>query len=267
MNTLRGALYLVPSTLDFGVPGPAPDLQEVLPLGVIRIASQLGHWIAENAKTTRAFLKRVDAVIALAQPLQSISIIELPRLQKGGSNPARAHKGDAVKATAFDAAALLEPAWRGLPMGLISEAGLPAVADPGAAIVAAAHALELRVVVLPGASSLLLALAASGLNGQSFAFVGYLPIESGLRAARIRELETLSQRLAQTQLMIETPYRNPALLGALLEHLQPTTRLSVSCGLTSMNGFTRTDSVAAWRASPTALPADVPAVFSLLLRA
>ena len=266
MSTPHGALYLVPNTLDFGIPGPAPDLQDVLPLDVIRIAAQLGHWIAENAKTTRAFLKRVDAVAPLLQPLQSISIVELPRPQKGGSNQARPRKGDAIKAPAFDAAALLEPALRGLPIGLISEAGLPAVADPGAVIVAAAHALELRVVALPGASSLLLALAASGLNGQSFAFVGYLPTEPGPRAARIRELESLSQRLAQTQLMIETPYRNPMLLNALLEHLQPTTLLSVSCGLTTPNSYTRTDSIAKWRSRPTALPADVPAVFSLLLR-
>ena len=256
MNTPRGVLHLVPNTLDFGAPGLAPELQDVLPLGVIRIASQLGHWIAENAKTTRAFLKRVDAVMPLAQPLQSISIVELPRPQKGG----------AARGPAFDAAALLEPALHGQPMGLISEAGLPAVADPGAAIVAAAHALDLRVVALPGASSLLLALAASGLNGQSFAFVGYLPTEPGMRAARIKELEALSRRLAQTQLMIETPYRNPALLGALLEHLHPTTQLSVSCALTLANGYTRTDSVAAWRSRPTALPADMPAVFSLLLR-
>jgi 16S rRNA (cytidine1402-2'-O)-methyltransferase len=266
MNAPRGALHLVPNTLDFGVPGAAPDLQDVLPLGVIRIAAELGHWIAENAKTTRAFLKRVDAVVPLALPLQSISIVELPKPQKGGPNPTRARKGDAVKAPAFDAATLLEPALRGLPMGLISEAGLPAVADPGAAIVTAAHALELRVVALPGASSLLLALAASGLDGQSFAFVGYLPTEPDRRAARIRELEALSKRLTQTQLMIETPYRNPVMLNALLEHLQPATRISVSCGLTLANGFTRTDSVAAWRARPTVLPADVPAVFSLLLR-
>jgi 16S rRNA (cytidine1402-2'-O)-methyltransferase len=109
-----------------------------------------------------------------------------------------------------------------------------------------------------------LALAASGLNGQSFAFVGYLSVEAGDRAARIRDLEATSRRAAQTQLMIETPYRNEALLGALLEHLQPGTRLSISCGLTLPNGFTRTDSVQAWKARPTALPGNVPIVFSLL---
>jgi 16S rRNA (cytidine1402-2'-O)-methyltransferase len=119
-------------------------------------------------------------------------------------------------------------------------------------------------VPLVGPSSLLLALAASGLNGQSFAFVGYLPVEPAARAARIRELEGSSRRLQQTQLMIETPYRNRALLAALLEHLQPGTRLSVSCGLTLAKGFTRSDAVAGWRNATTAVPDDVPAVFALL---
>jgi 16S rRNA (cytidine1402-2'-O)-methyltransferase len=220
---------------------------------VIRHAARLTHWVAENAKTTRAFLKRVDAVVPLAQPLQALSIIELPRPRKGASNAAPG-----------DLRALLAPAQTGHDIGLISEAGLPAVADPGAALVQAAHALGVTVVALPGPSSLLLALAASGLNGQSFAFVGYLPVEAQERGVRIRELEALSRRLNQTQLMIETPYRNAALLGALLAHLNPATRLSVSSGLTLAGGFTRTDTVAAWRAGPHQLAADVPAVFSLL---
>jgi 16S rRNA (cytidine1402-2'-O)-methyltransferase len=141
---------------------------------------------------------------------------------------------------------------------------LPAIADPGAALVQAAHVARIRVVALPGPSSLMLALAASGLNGQSFAFVGYLPVDAAERGARIRELDALTRRTHQTQLMIETPYRNEALLGALLAHLQPATRLSVSCGLTMPDAFTRTASVQEWKANPIALPADVPAVFSLL---
>lgn len=149
-------------------------------------------------------------------------------------------------------------------MGLISEAGLPAVADPGAGLVQAAHSQGIRVVALPGASSLLLAVAASGLNGQSFAFVGYLPVAPADRAKRIKDLEALSRKQLQTQLMIETPYRNEALLSALLANLQAGTRLSVSCGLTLADGFTRTDSIAAWKARPSALPANTPAVFSLL---
>ena len=254
-----GALYLVPNTLDFGTPGEPPDLRDVLPLGVIRHAARLHHWVVENAKTTRAFLKRVDAIESLTQPLQTLSIIELPRPRKGAPNPAP-QSADSLNVLR----ALLAPALAGHDIGLISEAGLPAVADPGAALVQAAHALAVRVIALPGPSSLLLALAASGLNGQSFAFVGYLPVESAQRNARLRELEALSRRLGQTQLMIETPYRNAALLDALVVQLNPATRLSVSSGLTLPGGFTHTASIAAWRASPRALAADVPAVFALL---
>lgn len=256
---MSGTLYLVPNTLDFGVPatgsGPSgpPDLQQVLPLGVIRIAARLPCWVAENAKTTRAFLKRVHEVVPLSQPLQAIAIVELPRANKG-----------APQAPAVKLDALLAPALAGQDVGLISEAGLPAVADPGAALVQAAHALNVRVEALSGPSSLMLALAASGLNGQSFAFVGYLPVDAAARHARIRELEALSRKAQQTQLMIETPYRNPALLGALLGALSGGTRLSVSCGLTLDPGWSRTDTVSGWKARATDIPADTPAVFSLL---
>ncbi|MBC7996279.1 MAG: SAM-dependent methyltransferase [Rhizobacter sp.] len=252
MTTPPGKLILMPNTLDFGVNGEA-DLQEVLPLGAIRIAARLTHWVAENAKTTRAFLKRVDAVVPLAQPLQALSIVELPRPPKG------------TRVVALpDLKPLIQPALQGHDIGLISEAGLPAVADPGAALVQAAHALGVRVEALAGPSSLLLALAASGLNGQSFAFVGYLPVDAMQRGTRIRELEALSRRAGQTQQMIETPYRNEALLAALLTHLRGDTQLSVSCGLTLPQAWTRTDAVAQWKAHTSQMPADVPAVFSLL---
>jgi 16S rRNA (cytidine1402-2'-O)-methyltransferase len=256
---MNGTLYLVPNTLDFGVAAAesetsgVPDLQQVLPLGVIRIAARLPCWVAENAKTTRAFLKRVNEVVPLSQPLQAIAIVELPRANKG-----------APQAPAVKLDALLAPALAGQDIGLISEAGLPAVADPGAVLVQAAHALKVRVEALSGPSSLMLALAASGLNGQSFAFVGYLPVDAAARLTRIRELEALSRRAQQTQLMIETPYRNAALLSALLSGLAGSTRLSVSCGLTLDQGWSRTDTVSAWKASPTTVPADTPAVFSLL---
>ena len=249
-SAARGCLYLVPNTLDLGSAEP-PDIADVLPLGALRLAAGLGHWVAENAKTTRAFLKRVHAVAPLARPLQEISITELPRPAKGGgASPAN-----------DDWSALLLPALEGHDLGLLSEAGLPAVADPGALLVRAAHAQGVSVVPLAGPSALLLALAASGLNGQSFAFVGYLPVEAAERATRIRELEALSRRAAQAQLAIETPYRNAALLEALVTQLAPTTRLSVSCGLTLPDGWTRSDTVARWRAAPSPLPADVPAVF------
>lgn len=252
MTAPPGKLILVPNTLDFGVAGDA-DLQDVLPLGVIRTAARLTHWVAENAKTTRAFLKRVDAIVPLATPLQALSIIELPRPTKG-----------ARLAVAPDLKPLLQPALQGHDVGLISEAGLPAIADPGAALVQTAHALKLEVRAFSGPSSLLLALAASGLNGQSFAFVGYLPVEPAERGHRIRELEALSKRAGQTQLMIETPYRNEAVLAALLAHLRGDTLLSVSCGLTLPQAWTRTDTAARWKASAASIPNDVPAVFSLL---
>ncbi len=252
---MSGRLILVPNTLDLGTlraGAPAPDLREVLPQAVIETASRLRHWVCEDAKTTRAFLKRIDALTPLAAPLQTLDIRELPRPPKGRSpDPAP------------DLRPLLAPVLSGVDVGLISDAGLPGVADPGAGLVAAAHALGLPVLPLAGPSSLLLALAASGLNGQSFAFVGYVPQESAAQARRLRELEALSRQLGQTQLMIETPYRNAAMLRALLDVLAPTTRLSISCGLTLAGGWSRTASVAHWRQHGVELPADVPAVFAL----
>lgn len=257
MNPRQGKLVLVPNTLDLGTDHEV-DLRDVLPQAVIARAATLSHWVAENAKTTRALLKRVDRLVPLAQPLQSIQISELPRPAKGGG----AAKGAAA---AVDLRPLLAPALAGHDIGLLSEAGLPAVADPGAALVQAAHALGLRVEPMAGPSALLLALAASGLNGQSFAFVGYLPVDAVARAARIRELEALSRRQAQTQIAIETPYRNDALLGALVEHLQPGTRLAVACGLTLPGERCETRTVAAWRSQPTVpLGGRLPAVFSWL---
>ncbi len=254
MSVVKGRLLLVPNALDLGA---APvDIQQVLPLGVLQQAAQLKHWLAEDARSTRAFLKRVHAVAPLGLPLQQIDIRELPRPGKGGA--AAPVPGEGVWRD------LLGPALAGQDMGLISEAGLPAVADPGAALVAAAHALAITVLPLPGPSSLLLALAASGLNGQSFAFVGYLPQEAGARLARLKELQALSRRLGQTQLLIETPYRNAAVLDALLSGLGDETRLSVSCGLSLPDGWTRTDRIAGWRARPTNMPDRVPAVFAFL---
>ncbi|MBX3606805.1 MAG: SAM-dependent methyltransferase [Piscinibacter sp.] len=257
MTGRPGTLYLVPNTLDFGIAAAdAPALlTDTLPLQGLHIAARLAHWVAENAKSTRAFLKRVDQVVPLAQPLQQIVIEELPRPPKG-----------ARVAAPPDLRRCLAPALAGHDLGLISEAGLPAVADPGAALVEAAHAASIPVVALPGPSALLLALAASGLNGQSFAFVGYLPVEAAARDTRIRELEATSRRLGQTQLFIETPYRNPALLAALTAQLKGDTRLSVSCALATPEAFTRSDSAAGWRQTPTVLPADRPAVFALLAR-
>lgn len=138
-----------------------------------------------------------------------------------------------------------------------------AVADPGSSVVRAAHALGLQVVPLVGPVSLLLALAASGLNGQNFAFVGYLPQDADERAQRIRTLEALALKSGQTQLCIETPYRNAALLQALLQTLQPGTHLAVSSGLTLASARTRSQTVRQWRAQPDGPDKHTPAVFAI----
>jgi len=226
LDTHKGTLYLVPTPLDFGCTGPElAAIDQLLPGATLAVASQLSHWITENAKSTRAFLKRVEALRGLAASLQAQQISELPR--------AAHKKGDHAPDAAIDAAAraLLAPALAGHSIGLVSEAGMPAIADPGSSVVRAAHALGLAVMPLSGPVSLMLALAASGLNGQNFAFVGYAPQEATERARRLRELETLALASGQTQILIETPYRNAALLQALLQTLQPHTRLAACFGL------------------------------------
>ncbi|MBI2734719.1 MAG: SAM-dependent methyltransferase [Aquabacterium sp.] len=262
----KGRLLLIPNTLDFGCldgaeGGAPPDLREVLPMGAITAAAGLTHWIAENAKTTRAFLKRVNDIAPLSAPIQALNIQVLPRPSKGGPKGAGGRADPQLERQMAD---LLAPALAGHDVGLISEAGLPAVADPGAAVVLAAHRLGLQVLPLSGPSSLVLALAASGLHGQSFAFVGYLPVDAQERAQRIKDLEQVSRKAHQTQLVIETPYRNTALWQALLQHLQGSTLLSVSCGLTLAQGWSRTDTVERWRKQALTLPDDIPTVFSWL---
>jgi 16S rRNA (cytidine1402-2'-O)-methyltransferase len=248
-----GRLYLVPAPLDHGCAETAP-LAEVLPAGTIDVAARLSHWICENAKSARALLKRVDAMQALATPLQQQAMSELPR--------AVHKKGDHAPAS-FDARPLLKAALQGMDMGLLSEAGMPAVADPGSSVVRAAHELGIEVVPLVGPVSLLLTLAASGLNGQNFAFVGYLPQDSAARLQRLRELEGLALRTGQTQMFIETPYRNPAMWQALLQALKPATRVAVACALTLPAARCRTASVADWKHQPVPVTADLPAVFAL----
>lgn len=254
-----GVLYLVPTPLDFGcvTEGQAPALDLLLPRETVRVAAGLTHWIAENAKSARAFLKRVDAAQGLAAPLQAQHIAELPR---------QAHKkGDHAPAGAADTQArqLLAPALEGHDIGLVSEAGMPAIADPGSSVVRAAHALGIDVHPLTGPVSLMLALAASGLHGQDFAFVGYVPQDPADRSRRVRELESTALKTGQTQILIETPYRNAALLQALLQALHPHTRLAVSCGLGLPQQRTRSALVSDWKSLSLSrtLPIDLPAVF------
>lgn len=248
----KGTLYLVPAPLDFGCDSQAP-LDQVLPHGTLTVAASLQHWVCENAKTTRAYLKRIGQTHPLCAPLQSMQLQELPHaVHKKGD-----HLGD------FDARPLLQAALEGHPMGLVSEAGMPAVADPGSSVVRAAHALGLPVVPLVGPVSLLLALAASGLNGQSFAFVGYLPSSPAERAQRIRALEQTAIQTGQTQLFIETPYRNTALLQSLLKTLQARTHLATASGLTLGQAQCHSDSVQNWKRQGWALDNATPTVFAV----
>jgi 16S rRNA (cytidine1402-2'-O)-methyltransferase len=252
----RGKLYLVPVPLDFGSGLPAeelPPIQDALPTATLELAARLQHWVVENAKTARAVLKRVGAVHALQHPLQALQLQEMPRA---------IHKhGDRAAATlGLDASPLLAPCLLGQDVGLMSEAGMPAIADPGAYVVRAAHGLGIEVVPLAGPISLALALAASGLDGQRFAFTGYLPTDATQRAERIRALEKAALG-GETQIVIETPYRNTALLQAVLATVQPATRLAVSLGLGLPGGRNFSATAKDWRTRGWTLPNDVPAVF------
>ena len=250
--TSNGKLYLVPAPLDFGCDSET-DLQNTMPWGTLTVASRLQYWVCENAKSARAYLKRVNEIVPLRSPLQTLNIQELPReVHKKGD-----HTGN------FDARHLLTPALEGHDVGLVSEAGMPAVADPGSSVVRAAHDMGIEVIPLTGPVSLLLALAASGLNGQSFAFAGYLPQDATERAQRVRELESLALKTGQTQLFIETPYRNIAMMQTLLQTLQHNTRLAVCSGLTLSRGVCRSDSIKNWRQKTSPLDNSTPAVFAL----
>lgn len=230
----NGKLWLIPTPLDFGTSTPVA-LDMLLPQQALHAASSIQHWIVENAKTARAVLKRYGEVVPLCVPIQQMQITELPH---------KIHKqGDA----GFDAKALLQAAIDGQDMGLMSEAGLPAIADPGASVVRAAHDLSIAVAPLIGPSSLILALMTSGLNGQNFAFIGYLPTDMQERKTRLKELEKQALKNGQTQLFIETPYRNEAVLEALLTTLSPNVRLAVAFGLTLPNAWQASMNVSQWK--------------------
>jgi len=250
---MAGRLYLVAAPLDFGCAQVVP-IQDVLPAATLAVAARLSHWVCENAKSARAYLKRVGEVQPLAVALQQQRITELPR---------EVHKKGDHKPSAFDARPLLQAAMEGEDIGLLSEAGMPAVADPGSSVVRAAHELGIEVVPLVGPVSLLLTLAASGLNGQDFAFVGYLPQDAAARAQRLRELEALALRTGQTQMFIETPYRNEAMWQALVQTLKPQTRVAVGMGLTLPGATCRSASVSAWKQRPAPVRNDTPAVFAI----
>ncbi len=225
-----GTLFLIPNTL--GPTEPSADaLSHILPTQVQALTARLDYFVAENAKTARAFLKLVALAHPLAKPLQEIEIAEL-----NVNTPAAALNS------------LLAPLLAGRDAGLVSEAGVPAVADPGADLVRIAHQHGITVRPLVGPSSLLLAVMASGLNGQSFAFNGYLPTDAAARAKRIRELEQRSRSEKQTQLLIETPYRNAAMLDALVLACQGNTLICVATDLSLPSERVNTMTAAQWKA-------------------
>ncbi|MDO8651181.1 MAG: SAM-dependent methyltransferase [Undibacterium sp.] len=227
---MPGTLYLIPNTLGQTEDQQANLLAQIIPDTVQKMTAELTYFVAENAKTTRAYLKLLSQHHPLSKPMQELHITEL-----NVNTPAQA----------LDA--LLTPLLQGHDVGLISEAGVPAVADPGANLVRLAHQHRITVRPLVGPSSLLLALMASGLNGQSFAFHGYLPTDAGSRAKRIKDLEDRSRKEQQTQLLIETPYRNTAMLEALATNCQPQTLICVATDLTLETETIQTSSAAEWK--------------------
>lgn len=237
MSQARGSLHLLPVGL-----GPA-DPSATHPDQVLRQFDALDYFIAERAKTARAELKR----LGYSRPIQETEIHELPE-----------------KPDARDLDALLAPLIAGRDGGLVSEAGCPAVADPGALVVRRAHELGLHVVPHVGPSSLLLALMASGLNGQSFAFHGYLPQKPEERLQAIKALERESSKLKRTQLFIETPYRNTAMLASLLETCAPGTLICVARSLSTASEWIATRSVSSWKKSTLPDLDRQPTVFLLL---
>ena len=230
------ALYLIPVTL-------GDTLHErVLPQYNAEIIRSLRHFIVEEVRTARRFLKRVD---------RDINIDDLTFYEMG-------KHADAAMFRSY-----LEPLRRGESMGVISEAGCPAIADPGADIVSIAQRENMQVVPLVGPSSILLAVMASGFNGQSFAFNGYLPIDSHERSKRLKLLESRSYNERQTQVFIETPYRNGRIFQDILAACRPETRLCIAAGLTTEQEYVHTLTIRQWRKNGMPQIEKVPAIFAI----
>lgn len=220
MNTVKGKLYLIPTTLGDNEP------LEVLPISVKQIIEQTDTYIVENEKTARRFIKRITP--NKSQP--SLNIFHLNKFTDASELPD-----------------FLSPCLNGTNIGLLSEAGCPGVADPGADIVKLAHQKNIKVVPLVGPSSILMAIMSSGMNGQSFAFNGYLPIDKGERKSEIKRLERLSFEHNQSQLFIETPYRNNKMLEDLCHTLEKNTEISIACDITLSTEFIKTQTANEWK--------------------
>ena len=235
-KTKKGQLFLIPSTLgsDHALPFLAPSVIEEL--------LQLDHFIVENLRSTRRFLKKCG----YSKNFDDVTFFEL---------------NNRTKDTEYGA--MIQPLKDGIDMGLISEAGVPAVADPGSEIVSLAHQHQIRIRPLVGPSSILLALMASGLNGQGFTFNGYLPRKENDRIKALKQLEFLSKKTGFTQIFMDTPYRNIALLENIVENLSPYTKLCIAVNLTMPDEKILTQDVEKWRKSNISLDKK-PAMFLIL---
>lgn len=231
---IEKALYLIPVTLG------ETSLEKVIPSYNKEIILNIKHFIVENIRSARRFLAKVNPDIQM-DDFVFYELNEHTDLNTIGS--------------------YLNPLKKGFPMGVISEAGCPAVADPGAAVVQMAHKNNLRVIPLVGPSSMIMAVMGSGFNGQSFAFNGYLPVKNGDRAQKIRQLEMRAQKENQTQLFIEAPYRNLKMLETILNCCKPDTKLCIAAGITCPEEFIHTHTVAEWKKMPAPDINKVPAIF------
>ena len=233
---MRQILYLIPCTLG------ETDLNNVLPQANANIITSLKYFIVENIRTARRFLKKVD---------RNINIDELEFFELNGHTKAE------------QISSFLKPMAEGYSMGVISEAGCPAIADPGADVVGIAQSKGYIVKPLVGPSSILLSLMGSGFNGQSFAFLGYLPIDAVDRNKMFKKMEQRIYGEQQTQIFIETPYRNMKLVEDILKNCQNSTKLCIACDITLETEYIKTQTVAAWR--KTTLPdlAKRPTIFLL----
>ncbi len=231
---MAGKLYLVPVPI-------ADGALQTLSQEVVQQTAQITHYFVENVRTARRTLRAIHATLV-------IDTLQFSEIDK--------HTGP-------DTTLLRQWIKEGHTIGLMSEAGCPGIADPGAELVAIAQNMGATVIPLVGPNSLILALMASGLNGQSFAFTGYLPVKDPQRSKRIKELETLSQKEKQTQLFIETPYRNDVLLADLLKNCHQNTRICIAQNITAPDAFIKTKTCADWKKQMPSL-GKVPAVFLML---
>lgn len=235
---MKGTIYMIPCPIS-----DERDVWDVLPKANLDIMNSLDYFIVENIRSARRFLSRAG----VARKIDELEFVELNEHTTSSADVER----------------MLKPVLEGRSAGVISEAGVPGVADPGADIVALAHSHDVRVVPLVGPSSILMSVMASGLNGQSFAFVGYLPIKDGERQRRLKELEHRVRTEHQAQLFIEAPYRNVKLFDTLIKSLSPQMRLAVAADITSPNEYIHTHTISQWRKLGVPDIAKRPTIFIL----